>query len=68
MAGDGAGETSAAPAAMERHVFGGPAVAAATERWVFFGCGRQLIRVDPRTGSVRVASAPRSKQLPSTGA
>ena len=48
----GSGETSATPIARHSHPVGGSVPAAATDRWVFFGHGRQLLQIDPRTGSV----------------
>ncbi len=37
---------------------GGPGLATSTERWVFFGCGTRLIRVDPTTGAATLEALP----------
>lgn len=69
----GSGETSAAPIARDNPpVAGVPVQAAATDRWVFFGHGRQLLRIDPRTGSVtdeseRLHAALRAARIPPPG-
>ena len=62
-----AGESSAATMARNDRAFGGAAQAAATDRWVFFGQGRQLLRVDPRTGSVADESGRLHAALESAG-
>jgi len=62
----GSGEPSAAPIARDNDPVGGPVLAAATDRWVFFGCGRQLLRVDPQTGSVTDESRQLRAALEST--
>jgi len=48
----GPGEVSTAAVASDDRPAGGPGLAAATDRWVFFGCGRRLLRIDPATGGV----------------
>jgi len=68
----GSGETSTATVASDNQVAGVPFQAAATDRWVFFGHGRQLLRVDPRTGSVtdeseRLHAALRAARIPPPG-
>ncbi|GIF68317.1 hypothetical protein Ais01nite_63520 [Asanoa ishikariensis] len=67
-----AGESSATPAERDTRRFGGAVQAAATDRWVFFGQGRQLLRVDPRTGAVadesdRLHAALDSARIPPPG-
>ena len=66
------GETSATLLARDNHPVGGSVQAAATDRWVFFGGGRQLLRVDPQTGSVtdessRLHAALNSARIPPPG-